>query len=382
MNYRKPFFWLAVLTIVSLAASLCAAADTAIKDNAREYLALRQTLKATTLTPTQMSGPRSQWRGRAVELFGRISGRTNGVAGSEKKLISFMLQVPGGDDLIMVDCREENPLIGVDTVVHVLATLPDDARPSDHFIARGMINEEDLPVGERRYAEAEAAVQAAAAAAASLSTTPVQPTTDATADASPTDATADQTAVPPTAPDTPKTPTQPLSRPGTQMPQLSTSASKVVSVWKKWVGSINSKLTDDQLELIVRSVLYYSALHGVDHRLSFSMIKCESDFDPRCLSHVGAAGLCQLMPDTARGLGVDPWDIEGNINGGIKYLSNQLRAYASRSNYEQFALGLASYNAGPRAVKRAGGVPNIPETIRYVKKVGDLFYQLYKSGMP
>jgi len=85
------------------------------------------------------------------------------------------------------------------------------------------------------------------------------------------------------------------------------------------------------------------------------------------------------MPGTAAGLGVDRWDIEQNIMGGIKYLSDQLHAYSGRSNYEQFALGLASYNAGPGAVKRAGGVPNIPETVRYVKKVGDLFVQLYRT---
>jgi soluble lytic murein transglycosylase-like protein len=113
------------------------------------------------------------------------------------------------------------------------------------------------------------------------------------------------------------------------------------------------------------------------------MIKCESDFNPRCLSHAGAMGLTQLMPGTARAVGVsNAWDMEKNIMGGLKYLSCQLQAYKDRSNYEQFALGLASYNAGPNAVKRAGGVPAIPETIRYVKKVGDLFYQLYKAGMP
>jgi len=76
---------------------------------------------------------------------------------------------------------------------------------------------------------------------------------------------------------------------------------------------------------------------------------------------------------------VDRWDIEQNINGGIKYLSEQLHAYSDRSNYEQFALGLASYNAGPNAVKRAGGVPPFAETQRYVKKVGDLFVQLFKT---
>ena len=172
---------------------------------------------------------------------------------------------------------------------------------------------------------------------------------------------------------------QPASRPGTQMPQLKGVTDSTIGTWKQWISRINSKLTNDQQELIVRSVIYYSALYGIDHRLAFSMIKCESDFDPRCVSHSGATGLCQLMPGTASGLGVDPWDIEQNISGGLKYLAEQLRSYAGRSNYEQFALAMASYNAGPNAVKRAGGIPNIPETIQYVKRVGDLFVQLCKT---
>ena len=137
------------------------------------------------------------------------------------------------------------------------------------------------------------------------------------------------------------------------------------------------------MEIIVRSVLYYSAFFGIDHRLAFAMIKCESDYDPKCLSHSGAMGLCQLMPFNAKDYGVDPWDLEQNIKGGLNELSEHLKSFSSKSNYEQCILGLACYNAGPGAVKRAGNqVPNITETQHYVKRVGDLFYQLWKSGMP
>ncbi len=156
-----------------------------------------------------------------------------------------------------------------------------------------------------------------------------------------------------------------------------------VAVWMQWVKGRNSALTDAQRRLIVESVLYYSYKYSIDHRLAFAMIRYESDFNPRCRSHAGAMGLTQLMPGTAKSLGVtDAYDIQQNIMGGVRYLSEQLYSFESRSSYEQTILGLAAYNAGPGAVKRAGGVPNITETRNYVKRVSQLFLELYESGMP
>jgi hypothetical protein len=282
---------------------------------------------------------------------------------------TLILQCPGARDLAYVDFTGQQPLAAMDNIVHVLADLATDAKPSDHFRLKAIILEADLPAEEQRYAAdvANNQVKVAGSIAQQVAGTPPGKTTKTSPEATAGQPGVDQPA------------DEPLTRPGTQMPQFKGVSANAIGVWKQWVGRTNPKLTDDQLELIVRAVIYYSALYGVDHRLSFSMIKCESDFDPRCVSHAGATGLCQLMPGTARGLGVDPWDIEQNIKGGIRYLSAQLKAYAGRSNYEQFALAMASYNAGPNAVKRAGGIPNIPETIRYVKKVADLFVQLHKT---
>lgn len=361
-----------------------AADNTFLKDNARTYLALRQTLKASQLTPAQMCGPRGEWRGKSVELFGRILGRTNASSGTNP--VSVMLMVPGVTDLVMVDSLTDDPLLAVDQILHILAELPENAKPTDHFVLKAIIAEDDLPAPERKYGAAEADVQRAAT---------VNPRPAGCAVPAPA---GDKNAKLPSAPapEQPAAPQpdQPLTRPGTNMPPqaqastlphlppLSPSATRVVGTWKKWVSGVNPKLSDTQLEVIVRSVLYYSALYGMDHRLAFAMIKCESDYDPSCLSHAGAMGLTQLMPFTAKDYGVDPWDLEQNINGGIHELSGQLHRFPEKSNYEQCMLGLACYNAGAGAVKRAGGVPNYPETVHYVKKVGDLFYQLWKSGMP
>mgnify|MGYP000854164520 CR=1 FL=1 len=155
-----------------------------------------------------------------------------------------------------------------------------------------------------------------------------------------------------------------------------------IEAWTAWVKKQNSKLTDVEARLIVESVLYYSYKLEIDHRLAFAMIKAESNFDPRC-SCGGAVGLTQLMSSTARGLGVENrTDIRQSVMGGLTYLAKYLYAYQDRSNVDQTRLGLACYNAGPVAVKRAGGVPDNGVTPKYVNKVCDLFVKLHRDGMP
>lgn len=375
---RGPGGLLTLGLLVVLAAQAHAAGTPPLKDNAREYLALRQTLSATVLTPAQMSGSKSPWRGRAVEVYGRILGRSNASSPGPNSPITLMLALPGLADLVLVDSLEDSPVLAVEGTVHILADLPSDAKPTDHFLLRAVINESDLPAEEQRYAAAEAAAQHDASVN-HANGTPAPPAPSPAKNAKPETPVEEVPMVPTQAPAPPE---KPLSRPGTEMPRLPASAGKAVGTWKQWVARCNPRLNDTQLEVIARSVLYYSALYGMDHRLSFAMIKCESDFDPTCRSSAGAMGLTQLMPCNATDMGVNPWDLEQNIRAGLRYLSDQLRKFPQKSNYEQCILALACYNAGPGAVKRAGGVPNIPETVRYVKKVSDLFYQLWKSGMP
>ena len=90
----------------------------------------------------------------------------------------------------------------------------------------------------------------------------------------------------------------------------------------------------------------------------------ESRWNPAARSRAGAIGLAQLMPGTARDLGVDPNDPLQNLSGGARYLRQQLNRFDG--NVEK---ALAAYNAGPGRVMTAGGIPSIPETQAYVRAI-------------
>ena len=103
--------------------------------------------------------------------------------------------------------------------------------------------------------------------------------------------------------------------------------------------------------------------HGVPEDLFLRLVQQESAWNPTAESHKGAYGLAQLLPSTARYLGVDHRDPAENLEGGAKYLKEQYRTFGS------WRLALAAYNAGPGAVKKYNGVPPFRETRNYVKVI-------------
>ena len=113
-----------------------------------------------------------------------------------------------------------------------------------------------------------------------------------------------------------------------------------------------------------RNLAYQTAQkYGIDPDMFVRQIQAESAFNPAAVSSAGAIGLGQLMPATAKELGVDPTDPVQNLEGAARYMKQQLDRFGDP------ALALAAYNAGPSRVAEAGGIPNIAETQNYVAKV-------------
>ncbi|MCF6443208.1 lytic transglycosylase domain-containing protein [Nereida sp. MMG025] len=103
--------------------------------------------------------------------------------------------------------------------------------------------------------------------------------------------------------------------------------------------------------------------HDVPEELFLRLVQQESAWKHNARSHKGAIGLAQLMPGTARYLGVNPRDPRQNLEGGARYLREQYETFGS------WRLALAAYNAGPGAVQKHGGVPPFRETRNYVRKI-------------
>jgi putative murein lytic transglycosylase yjbJ len=108
--------------------------------------------------------------------------------------------------------------------------------------------------------------------------------------------------------------------------------------------------------------------YAVDPKLVSAVAEVESGGDQNAVSPAGAVGVMQLMPDTAAGLGINPYDMKSNVEGGAKYLREMLDTFDG-----DVKKAVAAYNAGPNAVKAYGGVPPYAETQNYVTSVLDIY---------
>lgn len=124
-----------------------------------------------------------------------------------------------------------------------------------------------------------------------------------------------------------------------------------------WSNTLKAQYDDIVQEMASR--------YKIPAKLIHSIIRAESAYDSRAVSHKGAMGLMQLMPETAKAYGVrDAFDPVQNIQGGVKYLRDLIKLYDADTK-----LVLAAYNAGQEAVKKYGGVPPYLETRNYIKRI-------------
>ncbi len=178
------------------------------------------------------------------------------------------------------------------------------------------------------------------------------------------------------------------SRDGSQQPRATKptagewnlTANDALPFYVDFIKGYNKRLSAATAEKIARGVIGYSLEYGVDARLIMAILITESGFNPNAKSRAGAKGLGQLMPGTARELGVsNSYDEMDNLYGTVKLVSQHLSKYNTQTggnDFESIVLMLAAYNAGPGAVKRHGGVPPYRETQAYVRKITAIYKQL------
>jgi len=152
--------------------------------------------------------------------------------------------------------------------------------------------------------------------------------------------------------------------------QATAAAAPATAARKNRTGPARKAGYDQVVEEVSRT-------HGLESALLHAVISVESSYNPKAVSSKGAAGLMQLMPQTAKRYGVaDSFDPRQNLNGGARYLKDLLRMFNNDTS-----LALAAYNAGEHAVMKYGNrVPPYGETLQYVPRVLD-YYQRYQAGL-
>ena len=143
---------------------------------------------------------------------------------------------------------------------------------------------------------------------------------------------------------------------------FATELDKVMSMESR--GAVGLNISGDTNSLIKEAAARYQ----VDPRLVAAVAQTESGGNQEAVSPAGAVGIMQLMPETAAGLGVNPYDKRQNIEGGAKYLRQMMDTFGG-----DVQKAVAAYNAGPQAVKEYNGIPPYRETQDYVNKVLDIY---------
>lgn len=400
---------LALLVLAILHLPVAASANAPLLPSPEEYSRLCTRLNAVTGRSVQdIRGSLSGLVGRYVEVCGKVLGNAH-PAKTEANTINVLIQ--SADDSCFVTCPPDIPELQPGRCVRLLLSTPEDAADICDCKLEAVLEDPRIAVrqpqrpstegngdGEKRLEIGEAAMgvrdRPPQVPMKVPSVPAVTPRPGAGGPSAPLVPSVPASALPPQMRAIPTLSGAPAVASGavtTAAPRIAFASQTqgkysyedVVKIYVNWMRGVNTGLTVELADAIVRWTLYYCAVNGVDHRLMLAVMRYESDFDPRCVSHAGAMGLTQLMPCNVQDFKVrDPFDIAENIRGGVEHLAEFLRMYAGKDNYNRTVLALACYNAGPNAVKKYGGVPPYQETQDYVRKVPKLFADLVRQGYP
>ncbi len=321
------------------------------------------------------------YRGQVISYQIVVKGRIDSSA--EARLIGYTRR----DEQVTVVCPGGCQAGSLGVWVGVLGTLPDGDNPG-HLVATAA-TQVRAPQLDTTTSEA-AAAPGGANGAPGLSQTPTTPAAgEATAAVAPQSTTAlaprqpDGTA--PLPPEALKQRAAPQPTPQQQRQaaeyQAVLAEAGVVARLERFITSRNSRIDPGERRLIATEVIRLSRYHGMRWEFFAAVIAAESDYNRKCVSSAGAMGLGQLMPFNCTEYGVsDPFDVRQNLAGSAQHLREFLDKYRTSDPQTQFELTLASYNAGPGAVRKYGGVPPYNETINYIRKIARLYVQLCQES--
>lgn len=316
------------LTLVLCLTLVCAAEVFAV--TADQYLSIRNSHKSAITKISEAKVYPANFVNRVIEL----SGGVNGIARSEDTA-SFILN-SDGESLIVRSPGNLPDCVANGSKVRALVKIGQGctASLSDLQLIAATY---DYEITERERKQAEAAAAAEKKPEPKKAVSAVQPTNLA-------------------------------SRGGVNPAER---VQELYGPYRAAIKKFNPRLSDKQLDAITKSILGFSWKYQIDPRLVVSLFLAESHFNPQATSPKGAMGLGQLMPGTARGLGVsNAYDPVQNVEASIRLMRGHLDKYGDLS------LALSAYNAGPGAVKKYGGVPPYRETRNYIRKVSEYYRAL------
>lgn len=153
-------------------------------------------------------------------------------------------------------------------------------------------------------------------------------------------------------------------------PLMSNSTETAGTPFSNWLTNAmpSASATASSPSTVSAAINAAAAATGLAPELLRAVAQTESDFNPEAVSSAGAVGVMQLMPDTAAGLGVNPYNVTQNVLGGAEYLKQLLADF-----HQNLPLALAAYNAGPGAVTQYHGIPPYAQTQSYVQKVLSIY---------